>query len=177
MYARRADQVPRRDTLRSQWPEISVSRGGAQAGVPSVRSLQRWAAAVLGQRAGRSAVSLMIVGPARSRALNREYRGKDQATNVLSFSMTGALDAATGRRLLGDLVICPAVLRREAREQGKPVRAHWLHLFVHGLLHLEGLDHERAAEARRMERREIRILRHFGVGNPYRSIHPNRSIH
>jgi probable rRNA maturation factor len=66
-------------------------------------------------------------------------------------------------------VICPRVLEREAREQGKSLRAHWAHLFVHGVLHLAGLDHERAADARRMERREIRVLRKLGIANPYRS--------
>jgi probable rRNA maturation factor len=70
---------------------------------------------------------------------------------------------------LGDLVICPQVLRAEAREQQKSLRAHWAHLVVHGALHLIGYDHEREAEASRMERREIRVLRSLGFANPYRS--------
>jgi probable rRNA maturation factor len=73
------------------------------------------------------------------------------------------------RQGLGDLVICPQVLRREARAAGKPERAHWMHLVIHGALHLIGYDHERPAEARRMERREVRLLRTLGVANPYRS--------
>ena len=68
---------------------------------------------------------------------------------------------------LGDVVICPAVLRREAREQGKAERAHWAHLVVHGTLHLAGYDHEQDDDARRMERREIAVLRALGFDNPY----------
>ena len=70
---------------------------------------------------------------------------------------------------LGDLVICPQVLRREARAAGKAERAHWTHLVIHGVLHLIGYDHERPADALRMERREVRLLRELGVANPYRS--------
>ena len=72
-------------------------------------------------------------------------------------------------RPLGDLVICPAVLRVEAREQHKSLRAHWAHLVVHGALHLVGYDHEEPADANRMERREVSILRRLGFPNPYRS--------
>jgi probable rRNA maturation factor len=71
---------------------------------------------------------------------------------------------------LGDLVICPQVLRAEARAQNKSLRAHWAHLVVHGALHLIGYDHERTADARRMERREVAVLRQLGFTNPYRSI-------
>jgi probable rRNA maturation factor len=72
--------------------------------------------------------------------------------------------------LLGELVICPAVLRDEARAQHKSARAHWAHMVVHGVLHLVGYDHELPDEARRMERREIRTLRRLGIANPYRSV-------
>ena len=148
---------------------VSVARSGRHAGVPSQRAFERWAAAALGARGPRRDVSLLLVGPARARALNRHYRGKDHPTNVLSFAPAAAVDAEGGAPLLGDLVICPQVLRAEARAQRKRVRDHWAHLFVHGLLHLTGHDHERPAEARRMEGREVRILRRLGIGNPYRS--------
>lgn len=153
-------------------PTVDVARAGSNARLPPRRELQTWAAAALGRAAARSEISLLIVDPARSRRYNRDYRGQDKPTNVLSFSRPPAPGgAATGsrREVLGDLVICPQVLQREAREQRKPARAHWMHLFVHGLLHLQGYDHERASDAQRMERREIRILRRFGVPNPYRS--------
>ena len=79
------------------------------------------------------------------------------------------MDPAVRPRPLGDVVICPAVLKREAREQGKPERAHWAHLLVHGVLHLIGYDHEDDHDARRMERREIAVLRRLGFDNPYRA--------
>lgn len=133
--------------------------------LPSATLLGRWAAAALGPRARGSEISVLIVGPAASRRLNKAWRGKDHATNVLSFPVA---EPAPGS--LGDLVICPAVLRREAREQHKSARAHWAHLVVHGVLHLVGYDHERPEEAQRMERREIRVLRALGITNPYRSV-------
>jgi probable rRNA maturation factor len=111
-----------------------------------------------------------MVGPAESRRLNSRYRGRDRATNVLSFPAAALPAAIYGAvRPLGDLVICPQVLRTEAREQRKSLRAHWAHLVVHGALHLIGYDHERDADATRMERREIRVLRRLGFANPYRS--------
>jgi probable rRNA maturation factor len=134
--------------------------------------MQTWAAAALGRAAARSEISLLIVDPRRSRRYNRDYRGQDKPTNVLSFAHPPAPGGPGSRsrlKALGDLVICPEVLQQEARAQRKPARAHWMHLFVHGLLHLQGYDHERASDAQRMERREIRILRRFGVPNPYRS--------
>ena len=148
---------------------VSVARSGRHAGVPSRRAFEQWAAAALGVRGPRRDVSLLLVGPARARALNRRYRGKDAPTNVLSFAPASSVDVEGGAPLLGDLVICPQVLRREARAQRKRVRDHWAHLFVHGLLHLTGHDHERPADARRMEGREVRILRRLGIANPYRS--------
>jgi probable rRNA maturation factor len=133
---------------------------------PSGRSLTTWAAAALGPRAGAVELAVRLVPPSESRRLNRDYRGKDAPTNVLSFPSTIA--GAVRPRPLGDVVICPAVLRREAREQGKAERAHWAHLMVHGVLHLAGYDHEDDSDARRMERREIAVLRELGFPNPYR---------
>lgn len=141
-------------------PRLELRRSGTRARAPAVRELQRWAAATLGGRAARRELSLLLVGRRQSRELNAQYRGQDHATNVLSFP-------GTVPEALGDLVICPAVLRDEARAQGKAERAHWMHLYVHGLLHLVGYDHERDVDARRMERREISILRRLGVANPY----------
>jgi len=112
-----------------------------------------------------------MVGRAESRRLNAHFRGRDQATNVLSFPAAPLpADAAVlPARPLGDLVFCPPVLRAEARAQEKTLRAHWAHLVVHGTLHLLGYDHERPNDARRMERREIAVLRRLGFANPYRS--------
>jgi len=148
-------------------PLVSVhshSRGGW---VPPRQAFAEWARAALGRAGPGREISVLVVGEARSRALNRRYRGRDKSTNVLSFPAAKAV--AGPAQLLGDLVICPTVLRREARAQHKRLKDHWTHLIVHGLLHLIGYDHEQARDARRMERREIRILRGMGIANPYRS--------
>ena len=146
---------------------LSVRRSTRQGWVPAAAALRGWAVAALGARARGCELSLLIVGPARSRSLNRRYRGRDYAANVLSFPAP-AQPAGAGMQL-GDIVICPQVLLREARVQRKSTRAHWAHLFIHGVLHLIGHDHERAAEAHRMEQREVRVLRSHGIANPYRS--------
>jgi len=145
---------------------LELSRAPRVTGVPSARLLGQWAAAAAGRRGAQAVVSLRIVGPTEGRRLNRDYRGRDYATNVLSFP-AGSLPAIAPRPL-GDLVVCASVVAREAREQHKPVRAHWAHLVVHGVLHLLGHDHEDDAGARRMERREIAVLRALGFANPYR---------
>jgi probable rRNA maturation factor len=135
---------------------------------PRRADLERWASAALGARAAGAELSVRVVGPAESRRLNARYRGRDQPTNVLSFpSPALPATAPAGARALGDLVICARVLRGEAREQAKTLKAHWAHLIVHGALHLIGYDHQRAADARRMERREIAVLRRLGFANPY----------
>jgi probable rRNA maturation factor len=153
--------------MRQQWPAISVARAVRGGWLPAARDFRLWAAAALGARARGREISVSLVGAARSRALNAHYRGRDHATNVLSFPAPPQ-GAAGSAGLLGDLVICPAVLRAEARAQHKSARAHWAHLVVHGVLHLAGYDHERADDARRMERREVRVLAGLGVANPYR---------
>lgn len=140
---------------------------------PPAREISRWASAALGRRARGHEIGVRVVGPAESRLLNARFRGRDKPTNVLSFPVA-ALTLREGSPVapalpLGDLVICPHVLKREAREQMKELKAHWAHLVVHGALHLIGYDHEEPGEARRMERREIRVLKDLGFANPYRS--------
>ena len=134
---------------------------------PTRSDIATWAGTALGRKAAGRELGVRVVGPAESRRLNARYRGKDKPTNVLSFP---AVELPAGpERPLGDLVICPDVLRAEAREQRKSLRAHWAHLVVHGTLHLVGYDHEESADADRMERREIAVLRRLGFPNPYRS--------
>ena len=142
-----------------------------RAWAPRNAEFARWAAAALGRRGANREVAVRVVGPAESRRLNAHYRGKDQPTNVLSFPAAAQPAAAEAAAVpLGDLVICVQVVRTEAQAQGKPLRAHWAHLVVHGVLHLLGYDHESEPDARRMERREISVLRALGFANPYRSI-------
>ena len=111
--------------------------------------MRKWARA-----ASPGEITLRIVGEREGRRLNRTYRKKNRATNVLTFNT-------------GDVVLCHPVIRREASAQGKSVAAHYAHLVVHGCLHLRGYDHEKKRDAARMEAREIAILRRAGIGNPY----------
>ncbi len=129
------------------------------SGVPSEADFHRWAEAAL---EGDCSVTLRIVGRPEGRALNLGYRGRDYATNVLTFVYE------TTPACLGDLALCAPVVKVEARRQGKSAEAHWAHLTVHGMLHLQGWDHEEdAAEAARMEARETQILRELGYPDPY----------
>jgi probable rRNA maturation factor len=134
-----------------------VQRASRAAHIPADSRLKRWAREALPAGAR---VTVRYVAEAEARRLNRQYRGKDYATNVLSFPYAA-------RPLQGDVVICAAVVAREARDQGKDVEAHHAHLLVHGLLHLAGHDHGRAAEAAKMERLERRILARLGFDDPY----------
>lgn len=126
---------------------------------PKKRQIKAWIEAALSRDA---AITVRLVGEAEGQALNRDYRGKDYATNVLTF----VYDETEGR-LNGDLVVCVPVVLREARAQGKAVAAHFAHMVVHGVLHLQGFDHEDADEALAMETRESNILDSLGFANPY----------
>ena len=152
-----------------QGAHLEVTRR-ARIWSPPVGELTLWTHAALGRRARGTELARRVVGTTESRRLNAHFRGKDRPTNVLSFPAP-RLPAAPGggRRPLGDLVICARLLRSEARSQGKTLRAHWAHLVVHGALHLIGYEHEAARDARRMQRREIAVLRALGFANPYRS--------
>ena len=145
--------------------DVSVSYGLPRAGLPSAVSFRRWAAAAAQGRIKRADLAIRLVDAKEGRALNRHYRGKDYATNVLSFPVE--LPAGVTLPLLGDLVICAPVVTKEALEQGKPLAAHFAHLTVHGVLHLLGLDHEDEREAEAMEQLEREILADLGVPDPY----------
>jgi probable rRNA maturation factor len=146
--------------------QLSVQYGAGRAGLPAKSSLRRWASAALhGLGRERVALGVRIVGAAESADLNRRFRRRHGPTNVLSFPF----EAPSGTRseVLGDLVICAPVVRREARAQRKPERAHWAHMVVHGILHLRGYDHLNRRDATVMEKKEIRILKELGFANPY----------
>jgi len=139
--------------------QLSVQGRARFAGLPARSTLARWAAATLDRDAR---ITLRFVGQAEGRRLNRDYRRKDYATNVLTF------DYSRAPAVEADVVLCVPVIRREAREQRKTLRQHLAHLVVHGLLHARGMDHDRAASARRMEALEVDILAGLGLPDPYR---------
>ena len=113
-------------------------------------------------------VAVLLASSETIRVLNRDYRNKDRPTNVLSFPV-GEIDGLPleATSPLGDIVLCPELIAKEAREQGKDASSHWAHLCVHGALHLAGYDHVNPADAEIMEALEIRILSDLGIADPY----------
>ena len=150
--------------------EVAVSYACPRRGVPASPSFRRWAAVALDGRIREADLALRIVGDDEGRALNRHYRGKDYATNVLSFPAERPPGLPKHARfpLLGDLVICAPVVMREALAQGRTLPAHYAHLTVHGSLHLLGWNHEDEIDAQAMEQLEREILAGLGIDDPYR---------
>jgi probable rRNA maturation factor len=140
--------------------QIAPEAGDCPADRPQLR---RWARAALARDA---ALALRVVGEAEGRALNRDYRGRDYATNVLTFAYDEDPDGDGAVR--ADIVVCLPVVLREARAQRKTPRDHLAHLVVHGVLHAQGMDHEDERDAREMEAREVDVLRRFRIADPYR---------
>ncbi len=145
--------MPTKKTPKKTRPGNRIAVQVAAAGAPSAALLRRFARAV-----SRADIALRVIGATEAKRLNRIFRGKHYPTNVLSFPY------GSGN---GDIVLCHPVIAREAREQGKTLRAHYAHLVVHGVLHLRGHDHLREDDAARMERAEVRILRRLGFPDPY----------
>ncbi|CFN15264.1 rRNA maturation RNase YbeY [Bordetella pertussis] len=148
---------------------LSVQYGVADARLPRWR-LRRWVQYALAGAAGDghaglagAELGLRLVGLAEGRRLNREFRGRDYATNVLTFEYGAGPDGVAR----GDIVVCVPVLAREAREQRKTLLDHAAHLTVHGTLHALGYDHIKAGEARRMEALETAVLARMGIADPY----------
>lgn len=133
--------------------------------IPSAAKFQQWLdAAVLPFQAD-AEVTIRVVDSSESQQLNNQYRAKDKPTNVLSFPFQ--CPPGIELPLLGDLVICAAVVADEAAEQGKALEAHWAHMVIHGCLHLLGFDHINDDDAAQMEAEEIQILQQLGIANPY----------
>lgn len=146
--------------------ELDLQLATAAGDLPGEAQLRQWCELALRQRTAPSELTIRIVDEAEGRELNHTWRGKDYATNVLSFPAEipdGLLDIP----LLGDLVICAPVVAREAAEQGKRAEAHWAHLVIHGCLHLLGYDHIDDAEAEEMEALERQLLAELGHPAPY----------
>lgn len=146
--------------------DLSVQYACNREGVPCRADFRRWLRAA---EPGAARITVRLVDEAEGRELNRDYRGKDYATNVLTFAYDEGEDMPLpeGLPLMGDLVLCRQVVEREAAEQGKALDAHYAHLSVHGMLHLQGFDHEVDAEAEEMEAREREILAALGYPDPY----------
>jgi probable rRNA maturation factor len=160
--AQRRNRQRARLSLNIHWQDEPV--------VAIVTPLLKHAAALAWLGEGRAVVNITFVSSDESQQLNKEWREKDKPTNVLSFPFELPEGWESREQLLGDLVICPAVLISEAREQGKSLAEHAAHLVVHGLLHLQGYDHENEAEAQEMEALEAALLAQVGMKNPYLSI-------
>ncbi|MCL1525316.1 rRNA maturation RNase YbeY [Xanthomonas nasturtii] len=153
--------------------DVAVSYALPRAGLPSAVSFRKWVAAALKGRIREADLAVRVVDEKEGCSLNHHYRGKDYATNVLSFpaELPEGLPKGIKMPLLGDLVICAPVVAREAAEQGKSLAAHYAHLTVHGTLHLLGWDHEDDKEADAMEQLEREILADLGIDDPYAGEH------
>ncbi|HET8819541.1 MAG TPA: rRNA maturation RNase YbeY [Xanthomonadaceae bacterium] len=149
--------------------DVTVSYALPRAGLPAANSFRKWVAAALHGRIREADLAIRLVDAREGRSLNRHYRGKDSATNVLSFpaELPEGLPEGVRLPLLGDLVLCAPVIAREAREQRKPLAAHYAHMTVHGALHLLGWNHEDEREAECMEGLEREILAGLGIDDPY----------
>ena len=146
--------------VRLQWSDsLTLLQREALRGVLTPARMQRWVSTAL---AGVGEITVRIVGATEGRTLNREFRGKDYATNVLTFAY------ATSPLTMADLVLCAPVVAREAREQRKPLMEHYAHLVIHGSLHAQGYDHEEnEADAHEMEALEVMLMASLGLPNPY----------
>jgi probable rRNA maturation factor len=144
---------------------IDVQYAISADGIPAQDKVRHWVECALEGRRPAAELAVRIVDEAEITALNRRYRGKDGATNVLSFPFDAMPGVETEQ--LGDIVICAPVVAAEAVTQGKPLEAHWAHIVIHGVLHLLGHDHHRDAEAQEMEALEVRLLASLGFPDPY----------
>ncbi len=148
---------------------ISEELGMADEDVPEPSVLQVWAAASYLKKSP-AVASILVASAKEIQQLNKQYRDKDKTTNVLSFPMDLPVSGVSDElefNLLGDVALCAAVIKKEAALQSKSETSHWAHMVVHGMLHLQGYDHEKDDEAIIMEKLEISILNQLGFGNPY----------
>ena len=149
--------------------QLHFNNQSSEHNIPSERRFYQWLWHAFKNEYRRAELSLMLLDEADARVLNRDYRQKDYATNVLSFALNEgeSMFADTQDTLYGDLIICPQVVVKEAAEQGKPLHHHFAHLVIHGTLHLMGFDHIEDEDADQMEALEIELLRQLNIPNPY----------
>ena len=156
-----------RSTFMTVTVEVSISQNieSGDDDVPEPALLQAWASAAYLNKVS-AVASLLVTTPDEIQKLNKQYRDKDKATNVLSFPMQSPEEVDVC--LLGDIVLCAVVINREAKQQLKAENAHWAHMVVHGMLHLQGFDHIKNEQAEEMEQLEIKILNQLGFDDPYK---------
>ena len=148
--------------------DVEIQMASDLDSIPESLKLTCWAESVLSDRTEHTEMVIRIVDADESAELNHRYRGKSNATNVLSFTCE-PIDGIPVN-LLGDIVICAPIIEQEALAQRKSIDAHWAHMVVHGVLHLLGYDHVRPADAVEMESEEKRLLNQFGFSNPYEEV-------
>jgi len=146
--------------------ELEIQRVVDSADIPSDTELQSWVELALHDYSADAEVVIRIVDNAEISALNQQYRHKQGATNILSFPFE-VPEGVEGIDLLGDLVVCSSVLEQEANSQGKPLKNHWAHIIIHGILHLLGYDHIEESDANEMEAKEVLMLQKIYINNPY----------
>lgn len=151
--------------MNNQRQAVDVQYAVTVDGIPEEEAIRQWVLEALPEQKKDSELTIRVVDEAEITALNRQYRGKEGATNVLSFPYEAIPGVATD--LLGDIVICAPVVASESVTQDKPLDAHWAHMVIHGVLHLLGYDHHQDDEAHRMEVREAELLDSLGYANPY----------
>lgn len=148
-------------------PGLDIQYAVDADSLPARHEFERWVRSALEAGDNTLELAIRIVDEQEGRQLNSQYRGKDKATNVLSFTF----EAPPGidSDYLGDLVICAPLVQREARQQHKPEKHHWAHMVVHGVLHLRGYDHQLEQQAVEMEALERKILAGLGIQDPYQT--------
>lgn len=146
--------------------KVNIQRATKTRNLPSNQRIRTWVHAALKSHVQQAELTVRMVGTGEAARLNQAWRREKGPTNVLSFPADDRHDLATG--FLGDIVLCAPVIVREAMQQGKSLGAHWAHMIIHGALHLLGYDHEKYAEARKMERLEKKLLAKLAIADPYK---------
>lgn len=148
-------------------PEINIQNVSIETAVPDAETLIHWALVALNPHHKKGELTIRIVDAAESQTLNQRYRQQDKPTNVLAFPFDNFPEIEISEPILGDIVICAAIVNQEAKQQSKNHDAHWAHIVIHGVLHLLGYDHITSTDAQRMETLEIDLLQQLDYTNPY----------
>jgi len=147
---------------------VDVQWAVDQTGLPNETDILNWVVSVVSEHQSKAELTVRVVDEQEITELNKQYRDKNKSTNVLSFPADKDLPVPVP--LLGDLVICAAVVAKEAAEQNKALLAHWAHMVIHGTLHLLGYDHIASDQAEEMEQKEVVYMQKLGFSNPYEVI-------